>query len=110
MCFPKDSDEFCGELLHLPQIVRGFFSFLTYIYDVPLAMISGAWFEAEQMPAVVTRVAGVFPFLHVMQASRYVINGGMFFGNISHDLYWLIGWTVAMFAIGIAVFRRGMSS
>ena len=81
-----------------------------WIIIVPLAMISGAWFEAEQMPAVVTRVAGVFPFLHAMQASRYVINGGMSFTNISHDLYWLIGWTVAMFAIGIAVFRRGMSS
>ena len=82
---------------------------IPWIFIVPLAMISGAWFEVEQMPAAVTRVAEVFPFLHAMNASRYVINGGMSLGSISYDLYWLIGWTVALFAIGIAVFRKSMS-
>jgi ABC-2 type transport system permease protein len=80
-----------------------------WIFIVPLAMISGAWFPAEQMPAVVTRVAKVFPFFHAMNACRYVINGGVPLSSISHDLYWLIGWTVAFFAIGIVVFRRSMT-
>ena len=80
-----------------------------WIFIVPLAMISGAWFPAEQMPAAVTRVAEVFPFFHAMNACRYVINGGVPLGNVSYDIYWLVGWTVALFAIGIVLFRRSMA-
>ena len=80
-----------------------------WIFIVPLAMISGAWFEAEMMPAALIKVAEVFPFLHAINACRDVISGGMSLSSISYDLYWLIGWTVALFAIGIAVFRKSMS-
>jgi ABC-2 type transport system permease protein len=72
-------------------------------------MISGAWFEAELMPAALIRVADVFPFFHAINTYRDVISGGMSLSSISHDLYWLIGWMVVLFAIGIAVFRRNMS-
>jgi ABC-2 type transport system permease protein len=82
---------------------------IPWIFIVPLAMISGAWFEVEMMPAALIRVAEVFPFLHAINACRNVISGGMSLSSISHDLYWLIGWTVALFAIGIVVFRRSMS-
>jgi ABC-2 type transport system permease protein len=80
-----------------------------WIFIVPLAMISGAWFNVEYLPAAVARVAEVFPFLHAINACRDVVSGGMPLSSISHDLYWLIGWTVALFAIGIAVFRKSMS-
>ena len=82
---------------------------IPWIFIVPLAMISGAWFEAELMPAALIKVAGFFPFLHAMNACRNVISNGMSVSGISHDLYWLIGWTVAVFAIGIILFRRSMS-
>jgi ABC-2 type transport system permease protein len=80
-----------------------------WIFIVPLAMISGAWFQVEYMPAAVTRVAEVFPFLHAINACRDVISEGASLSSISHDLYWLIGWTVALFAIGIVSFRRSMA-
>ena len=80
-----------------------------WIFIVPLAMISGAWFDAELMPAALIKVAEVFPFLHAINACRNVISNGMSVSGISHDLYWLIGWTVAVFAIGIILFRRSMS-
>jgi len=80
-----------------------------WIFIVPLAMISGAWFPAEQMPSVVRGVAEVFPFLHAMNACRDVISGGVSLSSISHDLCWLIGWTVALFAIGIVLFRKSMT-
>lgn len=82
---------------------------IPWIFIVPLAMISGAFLQTEYMPAAMTRVAGVFPFLHAMNACRDVISGGASLSSISHDLYWLIGWTVAFFAIGIVVFRRSMT-
>ena len=81
----------------------------SFVVILPLSMISGAWFHTEDMPVTVARVAGVFPFSHAINACRYVINGGVPLSNISHDLYWLIGWTVAFFAIGIVVFRRSMT-
>lgn len=80
-----------------------------WIFIVPLAMISGAFLQTEYMPAAVTKVAGVFPFLHAMNACRDVISGGASLSSISHDLYWLVGWTVALFAIGIVLFRRSMA-
>ncbi len=82
---------------------------IPWIFIVPLAMISGAWFEAELMPAALIKVAGIFPFFHAITACRDVVSGGMSLSSISHDLYWLIGWTVALFAIGIAIFRKSMS-
>jgi len=80
-----------------------------WIFIVPLAMISGAWFQVEYMPAVVVKVAGALPFLHAIEACRDVISGGASLSSISHDFYWLIGWTVALFAIGIVLFRRSMA-
>ena len=80
-----------------------------WIFIVPLAMISGTWFEVEYMPAAVTKVAGVFPVIHAINACRDVISGGESLSGISHDLYWLVGWTVALFVIGIVLFRRSMA-
>ena len=80
-----------------------------WIFIVPLAMISGAWFQIEYMPAAVINVAKVFPFLHAINACRDVISGGASPSSISYDLYWLVGWTVALFAIGIVLFRRSMA-
>ena len=80
-----------------------------WIFIVPLAMISGAWFQIEYMPAAVIKVAEVFPFLHAINACRDVISEGASLSSISHDLYWLIGWTVALFALGIVSFRRSMA-
>lgn len=80
-----------------------------WIFIVPLVMISGAWWPVEQMPSVIKSVAQALPFLHAMDACRDVITRGAGFTGILSNLYWLIGWTVALFAIGIVLFRRSMA-
>ncbi len=82
---------------------------IPWIFIVPGAMVSGAWFPAEQMPSVIKGIAGALPFLHAIDASRDVITKGASLTGILPDLYWLVGWTVALFAIGIVVFRRSMA-
>jgi ABC-2 type transport system permease protein len=72
-------------------------------------MISGAWFSVEGMPSAVKNVAEALPFIHALDASRSIINGGSFSAVIP-DLYWLIGWAVALFAAGVILFRRTMAS
>jgi len=80
-----------------------------WIFIVPMAMISGAWFSVEGMPSAVKSVAGALPFIHAIDGSRAIINGSSL-SAIMPDLYWLVGWAVVLFAAGIVLFRRKMVS
>jgi len=82
---------------------------VSWIFIVPMAMISGAWFSVEGMPSAVKSVAGALPFLHAIDGSRAIINGSSL-SAIMPDLYWLVGWAVVLFAAGIILFRRTMVS
>lgn len=82
---------------------------VSWLFVVPIAMISGAWFTVEFMPSALRSVAGALPFIHAIDASRAVINGSSF-SAIILDLYWLAGWAVVLFATGILLFRRTMVS
>ncbi len=81
----------------------------SWIFIVPMAMISGAWFTVDRMPSALRSVAGALPFIHGIDASRAVLNGSSF-SAITLDIYWLIGWAVVLFAVGIVLFRRTMVS
>jgi ABC-2 type transport system permease protein len=82
---------------------------ISWIFIVPMAMISGAWFTVDRMPSAIRSIAGALPFVHAIDASRAIINGSSF-SAITLDLYWLAGWTVVLFATGILLFRRTMVS
>jgi ABC-2 type transport system permease protein len=82
---------------------------ICWVFIVPIAMISGAWFSVEGMPSAVKSVAGALPFIHAIDASRAVINGASL-SAIMPDMYWLIGWAAALFATGVLLFRRTMVS
>jgi ABC-2 type transport system permease protein len=82
---------------------------ISWLFIVPMAMISGAWFTVDRMPAALRSIAGALPFIHAMDASRAIINGSSF-SAIILDIYWLIGWTIVLFAAGIMLFRRTMVS
>jgi ABC-2 type transport system permease protein len=82
---------------------------VSWIFIVPIAMISGTMFTVEYMPSALKSVAGALPFIHAVDASRAVLNGSSF-SAIILDLYWLAGWAVVLFAVGIVLFRRTMVS
>ena len=82
---------------------------VSWLFIVPMSMISGSWFSTEGMPSAVKSVAGALPFIHAIDAARAVLNGSSF-SAIILDLYWLIGWAVVLFAAGIVLFRRTMVS
>ena len=82
---------------------------VSWLFIVPMAMISGAWFSVGGMPSAVKSIAGALPFIHAIDASRAVINGSSF-SAIILDVYWLVGWAVVLFAAGIMLFRRTMVS
>jgi ABC-2 type transport system permease protein len=82
---------------------------ICWVFIVPLAMISGAWFSVEGMPSAVKNVAEALPFIHAIDGSRAIINGASL-SAIMPDLYWLVGWTVVLFVAGIVLFRKKMIS
>jgi ABC-2 type transport system permease protein len=82
---------------------------VAWIFIVPMAMISGAWFSVEGMPSAVKSVAGALPFIHAIDGSRAIINGSSL-SAIMPDLYWLVGWAVVLFAAGVVLFSRKMVS
>ena len=83
---------------------------LCWLFAMPLAMLSGCWFSIEMLPSYLRAAAYAFPYAHAIDASRGVLIRGVGLEAISNDLLFLIGWAVAIFAIGVILFRRSMRS
>ncbi len=83
---------------------------LCWLFAMPLAMLSGCWFSIEMLPSYLRTAAFAFPYAHAISASRSVLIRGVGMEAINQDFLFLIGWAVAVFAIGIILFRRTMRS
>ncbi len=77
-----------------------------WIFIVPMAMISGAWFPIEGMHPIWRGIANFFPFLHAIDASRHVITTGASFGAVAQDFLYVVVWTVVFFVVGIILFQK----
>jgi ABC-2 type transport system permease protein len=83
---------------------------LSWLFSMPLAMLSGCWFSIELMPSSIRAVAFAFPYAHTIEAARGVLIRGVGLEAVGTDVLFLVGWAVAIFAIGIILFRRSMRS
>ena len=48
------------------------------------------------------------PFAHAIDATRAVMMYGVGFSDIATDFYWVLGYTLVFFALGIILFKRRM--
>jgi len=83
---------------------------LCWLFAMPLAALSGCWFSIELMPSYLRTFAYAFPFAHTIDASRAILIRGVGLEAISYDFFFLVGWAVVIFAIGVILFRRSMRS
>lgn len=83
---------------------------LCWLFAMPLAMLSGCWFSIELMPSYLRNIGYAFPYAHAIDASRAILIRGVGLEAISNDLLFLVGWAIAIFAIGVILFRRSMRS
>jgi len=83
---------------------------LAWLFSMPLAMLSGCWFSIEMMPSYLRTLAYAFPFAHTIDASRAILIRGVGLEAVGYDVLFLAGWAVAIFAIGVLLFRRSMRS
>jgi ABC-2 type transport system permease protein len=71
-------------------------------------IFAGAWFELEVFGEGITRAMNALPFAHALAASRAVMAGGAGFGDIATDFYWVLGYAVVFFTLGVVAFRWRM--
>ena len=83
---------------------------LSWLFSMPLAIISGVWFSIETMPSYVQTFAYAFPFAHAVDATRAVITRGVGLEAVSGDMLFLVGWAAGIFILGIILFGRTMRS
>ncbi len=83
---------------------------LSWLFSMPLAILSGVWFSSEFMPSYIRTFADIFPFSHAVDAARAVITRGAGFEAINGDFFFLCGWAAVVFVIGTLLFSRTMRS
>lgn len=82
---------------------------VAWLILVPMTMLSGAWFPTEGMPAVVKRLADLLPTTYAVDASRSVVVRGAGLETVGEELIILVGYSLALFLVGIGLFRRNMA-
>ena len=73
-----------------------------------LTIFGGAWFDLAVFGSGFQSVMNVLPFAHALDAARDVMVQGAGFSDIAVDFYWVLGYTIVFFALGIFLFRRRM--
>lgn len=70
------------------------------------AWMSGTWFDLKLMGTVLQKVAYALPFVHAVDMERAVLAGN--YTEIWSHLWWILGYTVCIFAAAIVLFVRQM--
>ena len=73
-----------------------------------LTLFGGAWMDLEEIGGGIQSTMNALPFAHALDAARDVIVHGVGFSDIAVDFYWVLGYTLVFFVLGIFLFRRRM--
>ena len=67
------------------------------------SVFSGVWMDLNMVGGVFKRVGYILPFSHAVDAARAITNGAAL-GDVSRDLYWVFGYSVVFFVLGVICF------
>jgi len=73
-----------------------------------LTIFGGAWMDLEAIGGGIQSTMNALPFAHAIDAARDVMVHGVGFSDIATDFYWVLGYTLVFFALGVFLFRRRM--
>ncbi|MCL2679389.1 MAG: ABC transporter permease [Dehalococcoidia bacterium] len=79
---------------------------LTWLFTMPLAALSGLWFQTESMSAFIRAIADIFPYSHAVDAVREMIVSGAGLAAVWGDVLFLAAWAVGANLLGIFFFAR----
>jgi ABC-2 type transport system permease protein len=72
-----------------------------------VALLGGIWIDIKAIGGVFYGIGNALPFAHAIDAARDAMIGAGF-SSIATDFYWVLGYTLAFFALGTFLFRRRM--
>ncbi len=72
-----------------------------------VALLGGIWIDLETIGGVFYSIGNALPFAHAIDGARDVMMGAGF-SDIATDFYWVLGYTLVFFVLGIFLFRRRM--
>jgi len=72
-----------------------------------VALLGGIWIDIEAIGGVFYGIGNALPFAHAIDAARDAMIGAGF-SSIAPDFYWVLGYTLAFFALGTFLFRWRM--
>lgn len=91
-----------GSLFTIKQIPFAYTAILL------LTIFGGAWMDLNAIGGAFLSVGNAFPFAHALDAVRAVMVDSVGFAEIATDFYWVVGYTLAIVALAVFVFRRRM--
>lgn len=72
------------------------------------AWLSGTWFDVNLVGGAFKTIAEALPFIHAVNAGRAALAGN--YAAVFPDLWWVIGYAVALTVLAIVVFTHKMNS
>jgi len=69
-----------------------------------IGIFSGAWMDLKMLGGAFEAIGYTLPFSHAVDATRAILKGSGF-GDIILDFYWVLGYAVVFFILGILCFR-----
>jgi len=70
---------------------------------VSISLFGGCWMDLEMVGGVFQGIGYALPFAHAIDATRDILMGSGF-SDIATDFYWVLGYTVIFFVLGILCF------
>ena len=81
---------------------------IVWVVVMLLTVFSGTWMDLKEIGGVIQSTMNALPFAHALDASRDIMMHGAGFGDIATDFYWVLGYTIVFFGLGIFLFKRKM--
>lgn len=72
------------------------------------AWLSGTWFDLNLVGGWFKKIADILPFSHSVNVARAAIVGN--YSSIFPELWWVIGYAIAMIILAVIVFSKKMRS
>jgi ABC-2 type transport system permease protein len=96
----------------LGMILGSLFSYtqvaIVWVVVMLLTVFGGAWMDLNEIGGGIQTTMNALPFAHALDATRDVMVHGAGFSDIATDFYWVLGYTIVFFALGVYLFRRRM--
>jgi len=81
---------------------------IVWVVVLLLTIFAGTWMDLEEIGGILQTTMNALPFAHALNATRDVMEHGLGFNCIATDFYWVLGYTLVFFVLGVFLFKRRM--